>query len=246
MRPENMVLAVVGNVDREQLVEQVKALFTSRAGGGKVKRIKPPTVPLEPRQKEPRLVVKHRSRQQAHIVLGYQGSRLRSEDRYPLEVLMAVLAGQGGRLFVELRDKRSLAYSVTGFSLEGIEPGFVAVYLGVDPARVAEAIPAVLAELARVRDSKVGKAELARAQRYLVGTHAISLQKTAARAATLAFNELYGLGARAHQRYAETIMAVSPEDMQRVARRYFHPDNYTLSVVGPQDKLPDLAPKQGD
>ncbi|MBW2701890.1 MAG: insulinase family protein [Deltaproteobacteria bacterium] len=237
MRPEQMILAVVGDVDRERLVEQIKALFTGRKKKTSIESGPPAVMPLEPKQTEVRLAVKHRSRQQAHLVLGYQGTRLRSQDRYPLEVLMAVLAGQGGRLFVELRDKRSLAYAVTGFSLEGIEPGFVAVYLGVDPTRAGEAVPAVLAELERVRTKPVGAKELAGAKRYLVGTHAISLQKTAARAATVAFNELYGLGSQEHTRYAEHIMAVTPADVLGVARKYFVPGAYTLSVVGPQDKF---------
>ena len=53
---------------------------------------------------------------------------------------MAMLSGQGNKLFVELRDKMSLAYAISSFSFEGIEPGYIAIYMAVDPKRVNEAI----------------------------------------------------------------------------------------------------------
>jgi zinc protease len=236
--PDRMVLSVVGDVDADRVLEQVRALFST----GKKSALPPRlALGLDPVPAQKRLAVKHRSRAQAHMVLGFMGTTLASRERHALEVLTAVLAGQGGRLFVDLRDKRSLAYSVTGFSLEGIEPGFVAIYLGVDPQRTPEALAAALDQLQAVRDKPVSKTELARAQRYLVGTHAISLQRTAVRAASLAFNELYGLGYLAHTKYAEQIMKVTREDLQRVARKYFKLDAYVLTVVGPQDRLPDLT-----
>jgi len=67
--------------------------------------------------------VKKLAKAQAHLVVGFLGARLSDPLRWPLEVLSTVLSGQGGRLFVELRDKRSLAYSVTSFSVEGVDPG---------------------------------------------------------------------------------------------------------------------------
>jgi zinc protease len=145
-----------------------------------------------------------------------------------------VLAGQGGRLFVELRDRLSLAYAVSGFSLEGIEPGYVAIYLGVDPNRVEEALRAVEDQLQNVVSKPIGKAEIERAKRYLVGTQAISLQRASARATALAFNEIYGLGYLAHREYPERIMEIGAGDVARVAKKYFKLKAYTLAVVRPK------------
>src|SRR5207249_349120 len=58
------------------------------------------------------------NKQQAHLVLGFPGVTLADADRFPLEVLSTILSGQGGRLFVELREKRGLAYRVSAFTLE--------------------------------------------------------------------------------------------------------------------------------
>lgn len=237
--PDRMVLAVVGDVDGAQVVERIRALFGH--GRRPKDRPKPPRVPLDRPPSEPRITFKHRDRAQAHVVLGFMGTRLVSADRHAIEVLLAALAGQGGRLFVDLRDRRSLAYAITGFSLEGIEPGFLAFYLGTDPGRVDEALAALREQLAAVRRGPLSAAELERAQRHLIGTHAISLQRTSARAAALAFNELYGLGHLAHTRYAEHIQAVTRRDVQRVARKYLEPGAATLSLVGPEQQLPAPA-----
>jgi len=229
--PDRMVLSVVGDVDGQQVIRRIKKLFSVKKPR---KKTKPPTIRLDPPPEKIRRAVRHRTKAQAHLVLGFMGSTLTSKDRYALEVLMAVLAGQGGRLFVELRDRMSLAYAVSGFSLEGIEPGYVAVYLGTDPNRVDEAIRAVRDQLHKVATKPVKKAEIDRAKQYLIGIQAISLQRTSARATALAFNELYGLGHLAHREYPESILKVQAEDVARVAKKYLKLEAYTLAVVRPK------------
>jgi zinc protease len=229
--PDRMVLSVVGDIDGQQVLKRIKKLFCVKKPRG---RIKVPTIRLEPPPKKIRRAVRHRSKAQAHLVLGFMGTTLTSKDRHALEVLMAVLAGQGGRLFVELRDRMSLAYAVSGFSLEGIEPGYIAVYLGVDPDRVDEAAGAVRDQLHQVVTRPIRKAELDRAKQYLIGIQAISLQRTSARATALAFNELYGLGHLAHREYPEHILKIKADDVARVAKKYLKLEAYTLAVVRPK------------
>ena len=75
--------------------------------------------------------------------------------------------------------------------------------------------------------------ELARAQRFLVGSFAIDRQRNAVHAAHIALDALYGLGPDAADRYAEEILAVTPEDVLRVARRVIRLDAYTLATITP-------------
>jgi zinc protease len=229
--PDRMVLSVVGDIEGRQVLKRIKKLFTVKKPRNKAKV---PTIRLDPPPKKIRRAVRHRSKAQAHLVLGFMGTTLTSKDRYALEVLMAVLAGQGGRLFVELRDRMSLAYAVSGFSLEGIEPGYVAVYLGVDPNRVEEAVEAVRKQLHKVIATPIKKTELDRAKQYLIGTQAISLQRTSSRATALAFNELYGLGHLAHREYPEHVLKIKADDVARVAKKYLKLKAYTLAVVRPK------------
>jgi zinc protease len=149
-----------------------------------------------------------------------------------------VLSGQGGRLFVELRDKRSLAYSVTSFSMEGLDPGYFAVYIGCGPGKVQEALDGIRNELRRVREEPIGAAEIARARHHLIGTHAISLQRNSARAAVYAFDECYGLGADASAKYAANVAAVSAEDVLATAQSLLTPSREVIALVAPEGAVP--------
>jgi zinc protease len=172
------------------------------------------------------------------------GATIQSPDRFALEVLMTLLTGQSGRLFLELRDRRSLAYDVSGLSFEGIEPGSLAFYLAVDPSRLSEAHAALLTELDRIVREPPEAEELERARRFLIGNQAISLQRNGARAAVLALNTLYGLGAKEHVEYPERIKAVSRDDVLRVARKYLLLRSPTLVVIGP-GALPETSADPG-
>jgi zinc protease len=157
---------------------------------------------------------------------------VRAEDRYALDVLSSVLSGQGGRLFLELRDKRSLCYSVSSFSVEGIDPGYFGVYMGTSPDKVRGALTGIREQLDAAMQGPLPEAELERARRYLIGTHAIGLQKNAARAALIAYDEAYGVGADGYQRYAEHIGAVSAERVLEAARRTLAPERGALAILG--------------
>jgi len=228
-----VTLSVVGDVDPDEVRELVRRKL--RSGGG-------PRRPISPPQEEgpdsPRFAVKTLDKAQAHLVLGFPGARLTDEARWPLEVLSAVLSGQGGRLFVELRDKRSLAYSVTSFSMEGLDPGYFAVYIGCGPAKVREALDGIRDELRRIREHPISAAELERARTHLIGTHAISLQRNSARAAVYAFDECYGLGVDASARYAEHISSVTLDDVLDAAQRVLAPSREVIALVAPAVSVP--------
>ena len=186
----------------------------------------------------PRTAVRKLDKAQAHLVLGFPGARLTDPLRWELEVLSAGLCGQGGRPFLELRDKRSLAYSVTSFSVEGVDPGYFAVYIGCGPAKVSDSLEGIRRELERCREAPAAPAELDRARTHLIGTHAIGLQRNSARAAVYAFDECYGLGANASSRYAERISAVSAADVLAAAQRVLDPKAEVLALVAPEGAVP--------
>ena len=144
------------------------------------------------------------------MVVGFRGTTLRQRPiASRSRCWPQVLSGQGGRLFVELRDKkRALAYRVSAFSIEGIDPGYFAVYVATSPENLEEALAGIHDELRKVIDKPVTAEELERAKRYLVGAHDISLQRKSALASTLAFHEGYGLGWHAYRQYTDSIMKV--------------------------------------
>jgi len=245
--PGDMVLSVVGDVDPTAFVAKANALFdlSDLAPRGKGRRKSPP-VPVEPARSAsgPVEVLRHLPKQQAHLVVGFPGTTVAAADRYPLEVLSTILSGQGGRLFLELRDKQGLAYRVSAFSLEGIDPGYFAVYMACSPENLPAARAGIDRELKLLRDDLVGDEELERAKRYLVGSHDIGLQRKSALSSTIAFNECYGLGWDEYLRYAPAVLAVTANDVRRIARSYLDPQKSVIALVTPKAPASPRKPRK--
>jgi zinc protease len=229
LRSGNLALAVCGDVDPDAVAESISHRLAD-LGGSDFTWSEPPS---EPAPREPREVELRKDRAQAHLVLGFRGVTLHDPDRFALEVISQLLAGQGGRLFLELRDRRGLAYSVNAMNIEGLAPGLFAVYVATAPEKLDEAKDAIFAELRALLDAPPADGELDRARRYLSGNFEIDRQRAAARAAHMAADARYGLGPDAQRRYAEQVEAVDAEAVLRVARRIVDLGAYTLATIRP-------------
>ncbi|MEO8553211.1 MAG: insulinase family protein, partial [Kofleriaceae bacterium] len=203
--------------------------------------VSPPA--LDGRTAADREVYRYLDRAQAHLVVGYPGATIDAKDRFALEVLVAVLGGQSGRLFAELRDKRALVYRVSAHSVEGVDPGFVAVYLSCSPDKLPEAVGAVREQLAKIRTDGITADELARAQSYLVGSHQIAMQRRSAIANAIAYHEAYGLGWTSWSAYDDAIRAVTLADVAAAAQTYLVPDRAITATVRPPLQTPAAAKK---
>ncbi len=233
LNPEALVVTVVGDVDLKSVVSELGGAL-----GGIAKVDDPFVLPAPaPAPEGVRSNTRSSERHQAHLVVGFPSVTVRDPDRYALSVLDNILSGQSGRLFYELRDRQSLAYSVTSFFTKGLAKGLFGAYIGTDPSNTEVAMKGLLAELQKVRSSDVSAEELERAARYLIGSRAISLQTNGAMSEDMAFNELYGLGYLAGREYADKIKAVSLADVRRVAEKYLDPDIRAEIIVGPPEAL---------
>jgi zinc protease len=234
INPENMVIAVAGDVDTEKVVASVKKHFSGFNGS----KLKLPKISAEkPAGSIRESTVSQKDKAQAHILLGFLAPDLNDDDQYAFEILNTVLAGQGGRLFTELRDMRSLAYSVTSFYTPGLEPGYFGVYIGTAPQKEKEAIDGMKEQLELLLDKGITKVELERAQNYLVGNFEIGLQQNSAQAARIAFDEIYGQGWDEYKRYPDKIMFVTRQDVLRVAKKYIDLSKYTITVLRPESRI---------
>ncbi len=225
-----VTLTAVGDIDPDRLLQRA----AERLGGASARAAGGREIPSErwgSRSESSRRVLVQMDREQAHLVVGFPGLTIRDPDRAALEVLMTVLGGQGGRLFAELRDKRALAYRVSAFSVEGIDPGYLAAYIACAPEKLEEARSGIRRELELVAQRGVDQGEIERAVRYLVGAHEITLQRRASLSAAICLNEAYGVGHDYHLRYGEEIERVTAGDVKRVARQQFDWDAAVTSIV---------------
>ncbi|MCA9520570.1 MAG: insulinase family protein [Myxococcales bacterium] len=224
-----MVLLAVGDLEPERLFSWAARTFGGESAGSAAA----PEFPAVTRPEGARVAFRQKSSQQAHVALGFPGLRIDDPQRHALEVLTTIISGKGGRLFRELRDKQSLAYSVSAFNIEGVEPGYVAFYGATSPDKLGQLIAGFRHEIVRTIDSLPADDELDRAKRYLIGTHDIGLQRRSSLAATMVFNELYGLGWEHHRSYRDRTDAVSRADVRAIAARLLDPNDFVLAVVGP-------------
>jgi zinc protease len=226
--PRNLVIAISGDIDEENALSAVRKAFGDLAPRKEF-------VPIGPMQVEPlseiRFAEEQREKQQAHFVIGYTGARFTDPDRYAMDLLGAALAGMGGRLFTNLRDRKSLAYSVTSFSSEQVDPGFFAFYMGTSADKLDEAIADTLKEIDEVRKDGITKEEFERAKKWMIGTYEIGLQSNAAYAEKFMYNELYGIGYEETFRIPEKIQALTLEEVNLVAAKVLDTDRYTLAVI---------------
>lgn len=229
-RSGSTTLAVAGDVCARE-VELIANEVFEALPKGKTEGLKLKCDP-EPDQIRKSVAVK-KKKQQAHIVLGFQGTTIRSRDRHAMTVLNNILSGQGGRLFRELRDKMSLAYAVSSVNQEGIEPGYFAVYIGTEPGKVDLAIKGIVTELEKICEKEVSKEELERSKQYLVGTYELDLQRNSVLANLYAFNELLGLGLSEVDKYPQQVMSVTEGDVLSAARRHIKLGAYTIAIVKP-------------
>jgi zinc protease len=165
---------------------------------------------------------------------GFRGLPLASEDRYALQIIQSILAGQGGRLFIELRDKNSLAYSVSPMRMEGVETGYFGAYIGCSPEKVNKAISMMKEQFDLLTDTTISEQELDRAKRYIVGRHDIDLQRTASVATSILYNDIYGIDFNEPFTCAEKYFSVTPEKIRNLSQKIFGQKS-VISVVGPLD-----------
>ena len=239
-RPNNTVLAAVGNFDPVWLVDQVEAHLERVAPAS----LPPPNGHEVPPLTESRQRIHRREAQAAWLALGYGAPRVTDRDYPAMEVLDAIMGGSMNcRLFTELRDKRGLAYQVGSTYVARPGPSMFVAYIGTAPNQFEVARDAILDEVKKIRSAPVTSEELHTSKTYLKGTFIMGQERNSSQAALLARYEAMGLGWDYIQRYPGLIDGVAVEDVLRAAQSYLG-EAYALGAVIPKDApaVPENGP----
>jgi predicted Zn-dependent peptidase len=227
-QPDNLVVAVAGNLEHDDVVKMVEAALPEPATYTRA--------PREPATGDPKpSVVLERPLEQAHLVLGTRAFGRADPDRYALSVVDQVLGGgMSSRLFQEIREKRGLAYSVFSYRSAYEETGSLAVYCGTSGENVNEVLDVVYGELDRlVADGGVTEGELERAKGHMTGSLALSLESSSSRMHRIGRAELTMGEVPDIDEIVERVEAINDDDIARVIDRVLAPGARTLAVVGP-------------
>jgi predicted Zn-dependent peptidase len=215
-RPERMVLAVSGQVTAADVIAEVRRLFGAVPGGGSVPE---PTV-LAPRPAGTRIVITQPA-QQTQIYVGALAPTLDHPDHAVVKVLSTVLGGgMAGRLFVELRDRRGLAYAATSYYDPVREPGALVLYLGSAPENAEKAEEGLRQEIEKIRTQPVSDEDLRRAKSYLLGRYEMDRRTNERIAYYAAFYTVENVGLGYPERYRRAVEAVTSADVLKAARTY--------------------------
>jgi len=236
---KNMVVAVAGGIEEEKLNKLIKLIrdcFSSLRKVGK-NITKPISVEPGAGQEKPRLKLISKKTEQAHFCLGVPGYSLKDQRRWPAGVLAAILGGgMSSRLFLEIRERRGLAYYVGSEAEFYTDSGFLVSRAGVKIEKISEAIKVSLGEMEKLVTKRVSQEELSKAKEMLKGHLILSLedsQNVARRGATQLILEGK---VRTPAQALEEIDKVTAEDVQQVARELFRREKINLTIVGPYQK----------
>ncbi len=231
--PGKLVVSVVGNVEHESVLENVRSLL-----GDWEPRDVPTFLPCLPPRETQRVRLEQRPTEQTNFCLYTLGLRTDHPDYHALILLNTILGGgMSSRLFQSVREEQGLAYDIGSSPISYQDTGAFLISAGVEPKRTSAALAAVLHEMAHMRAESVRDDELERAKEYTRGRIALSLEDTHSVASWLGGQEALLGHVREIDDTLAKITSVTRGDIQRVAQSLFDDAWLRLAIIGPHRRV---------
>jgi predicted Zn-dependent peptidase len=226
--PENTVVAIAGDVQHEETLAAV-----NQALGGWANPKPSPKYFAYKEQKFPRLYIKTKETEQAHLCLGLSGLSIAHPKRFILDLLNVILGeGMSSRLFAEIRDRLGLAYSIHSFVDHFLDTGSIIIYAGVEAKNLGVAVTAILEQLARLKET-VPEAELAKAKELSKGRLLLRMEDSHSVAAWGGGQEVLTGQILSIDEITAIIDAITAEELRQIADELLVSNQLRLAVVGP-------------
>jgi predicted Zn-dependent peptidase len=237
-RPGDAVLAIAGDIRRDELMETVAGVTRAWTDKGAPNRY----VPFREKEGE-RVRIEKRDTEQTQMVIALPGLSVTHPDRFKLDLLNVILGeGMSSRLFTEIRDNLGLAYSIQSYTEHLLDTGAVAISAGVDAKNLPVAIRAILHELDRLKEIVPGP-ELVKAKEFSKGRILLRLEDSRSVAGWLGGQEILTGDILTVDQVIAIIDAITAEELQRLAGELLVGEKLRLAVVGPvspDEPLEDL------
>jgi predicted Zn-dependent peptidase len=225
----NTIVCVAGKIDEKNILHQVRKKFSLMNAGKKLSIWKN----IED-QKYPALKIKIKKTDQTHLILGNRAYHQNHKDRFVLALLAIILGGNmSSRLFIEVRERRGLAYAVSTFIDSFRECGYLATQAGVDHGKLEETIKIILREYKKIATEKVSVKELQKAKDYIKGKSLMGLEASDEVAVFHVDQELARNKIISEKEIFARIDKITTKDILRVARDIFRERTLNLAVIGP-------------
>jgi len=225
----NIVICIAGNIDPQKGIKMLRNQFKGL----------PVTQPQKANDfnnlwgKE-RISTRNKKTDQAHMIIGGRGVSLTHEDRCAVDLLATILGGSmSSRLFIEVRERRGLAYSVHTMAEHFVDTGYIATQIGVDPSNDKKATAVILDEYKKIRKNLVGKDELRKAKENIKGRLLIRLESSNAVAQFIGGQMVLSGRILSLNEVMSNFDVVTANDVRRVAQKYLDPEYLRISAISP-------------
>ena len=217
------VLAISGDFDREEIIAEARRLPQTAT-----------QIPFDPVQwgTDKELVLNLAGRNQAHLFLAFPTAPLGSEDEAGLEVLANALGGQSGILFHDLRSKQGLGYTVSVFPWKGRNAGMMIFYIGTEMGKLTQAEDGFRKAIAAIKQAPLPAEDIERGINQMEGDYYRNRQSLQSRSSEAASLGILGLSLDSGKELVERARSITPEDIMKLAQKYFLDDaSYLVKVL---------------
>jgi predicted Zn-dependent peptidase len=232
----NVVVGVAGKFEPKKMRADIETLFKNIRVGEKSSY-----KTMKESQSKPAVLTKYKKTDQTHLILGARAFDFNHPDKYALSVLATILGGNmSSRLFLSVRERKGLAYSVSTFTDTMPDVGYLATQCGVEHGNLKETVTTILEEYKRIKEELVPEKELSKAKEYIKGTSVMGLESSDEVVSFLADQELIKGEIKLLDEIFEKIDAVTSEDVIRVAKEIFQEKKLNLAIIGPHKNARSL------
>ena len=231
---KSTTVVVTGNFNEKEAVKKIESAFSGIRTGKKVQKLK--TVES---QKSPRIFLKMKETDQAHLVVGVRAFDIFDKRKYAIDLLADILGGgMSSRLFQKIREEMGAAYYVKSEADLLSDHGFLTASAGVDNNKVSEAIKAVVEEFERLVKEPIEKEELQRVKDRCVGGLIMGLETSDQLAGFYGGQEIITKKIVSPEETIKKIQAVKVEEISAVAKDIFKNNKLNLAIIGPFKEKP--------
>jgi len=242
-KPNNSIFAIVGDVNPAEIVAKLEKTFGAWQRGD----VPQTTIPKVSGTGPAKIYLINRaSSVQTNLLLGSLTIERTDPDYYALDVMNQVVGGgASARLFLNLREDKGYTYGAYSRLSAGRYQGTFRANTEVRTEVTKGSMDELMYELKRIREEKVPQEEFDRAQRTIIGSFALQLEQPQALLNNIITQKLYNLPADYWDTYTQKIAAITPDEVQRVAKKYLDLSRLQIVAVGDASKISDLLRQFG-
>ncbi|HPT08478.1 MAG TPA: pitrilysin family protein [bacterium] len=225
---KNMAIFLAGNFNEKNIIKELNEKFGNFRKNDYKNKIK-----VIEKQNKPKAIIKNKKIDQVVLSLGFRAFPANNRDEYPLKLLSVILGGSmSSRLFIKLRERQGLAYSVYTNIETYSDSGYITVYAGVPKDKVIEAIKVILQEYSQIKKDLVSKEELQKAKDLIAGKIIVQMEGSDDFSSWYGHQFINNLKFKTPEDFLQKIKQVKALDIKRVAQKLFVSSGLNLALIG--------------